>query len=434
MFRDRQAQIRQVLPAFDAQALLGSSFELLRTCAAAQAVHTDAPAQSSQLRFADFTAIVTAIPLVDSQGRQCGSVIEWVDRTEELRIEEQVNDVVNRALEGDLRRRLAIEGKSGFFESLSRGLNRLLDNMSDAILRIRSVSAQVLQGAEEISAGNSNLSRRTAEQSSSLESTASSMEQMTSTVRQNAGNAAEADELAAAARTGAEAGGAVVGTAVRAMADIHTASGKIADIIGVIDEIAFQTNLLALNAAVEAARAGEQGRGFAVVASEVRNLAGRSASAARQIKELIHDSVKKVEDGSALVTQSGRTLEQIVSSAKQVSEIVAEIAAASLEQAAGIEHVNRAVMQMDAMTQQNAALVEQAAASSQSMADQARSLSRTMAGYRLSEANNLSPGRFTITRLPAAPARPLARGLRGSAHLRPVPAIAVGSDTQWREF
>jgi methyl-accepting chemotaxis protein len=206
---------------------------------------------------------------------------------------------------------------------------------------------------------------------------------MTSTVRQNADNASQANQLATAAREQAEKGGAVVGQAVQAMGDINEASKRIADIIGVIDEIAFQTNLLALNAAVEAARAGEQGRGFAVVASEVRSLAGRSATAAKEIKDLIRDSVRKVEDGSVLVTQSGQTLEQIVGSVKKVSSIVAEIAAASREQSNGIEQVNRAVMQMDELTQQNAALVEQATAASQAMSEQAKSLDEMMGRYRV---------------------------------------------------
>jgi methyl-accepting chemotaxis protein len=204
------------------------------------------------------------------------------------------------------------------------------------------------------------------------------MEQMTSTVKQNADNAGQANQLATAARDQAEKGGVVVGKAVRAMTDINEASKKIADIIGVIDEIAFQTNLLALNAAVEAARAGEQGRGFAVVATEVRSLAGRSATAAKEIKGLIKDSVRKVEDGSALVTQSGQTLEQIVSSVKKVSDIIAEIAAASREQSSGIEQVNKAIMQMDEMTQQNGSLVEEATAASQAMAEGARELTQMM--------------------------------------------------------
>jgi methyl-accepting chemotaxis protein len=258
--------------------------------------------------------------------------------------------------------------------------------MAEVVSKVKLVAAEVHRGADEISSGNANLSQRTEEQSSSLEETASSMEEMTTTVKQNADNAGQANQLAMAARDQAEKGGSVVSQAVKAMADINDASKKIADIIGVIDDIAFQTNLLALNAAVEAARAGEQGRGFAVVASEVRSLAGRSATAAKEIKELIQDSVKKVEDGSVLVTQSGQTLEKIVASVKKVSDIVAEIAAASREQSSGIEQVNRAVMQMDELTQQNAALVEEATAASQAMAEQVRGLNEMLARYRIAEA------------------------------------------------
>jgi methyl-accepting chemotaxis protein len=307
----------------------------------------------------------------------------------------------------------------------------------------------VLRGAEEISQGNANLSQRTEEQSSSLEETASSMEEMTSTVKQNADNAGQANQLATAARDQAEKGGAVVGSAVKAMGDINDSSKKISDIISVIDEIAFQTNLLALNAAVEAARAGEQGRGFAVVATEVRSLAGRSATAAKEIKELIQDSVRKVEDGSLLVTQSGQTLEQIVLSVKKVSDIVAEIAAASREQSSGIEQVNKAVMQMDEMTQQNAALVEQATAASQSMADQARDLTKMMDRFQVGEAG--SAGR--ASRSEAVPAarperrsanRPFAGKPRLAAKRAAVEkaeapaerrvAVANGGDADWREF
>jgi methyl-accepting chemotaxis protein len=211
------------------------------------------------------------------------------------------------------------------------------------------------------------------------------MEQMTQTVRQNADNAGEANQLAVAARDQAQQGGNVVGQAAHAMSDINTSSQRIADIIGVIDEIAFQTNLLALNAAVEAARAGEQGRGFAVVATEVRTLAGRSATAAKEIKALIQDSVRKVEDGTVFVTRSGQTLEQIVGSVKKVSDIVAEIAAASREQSLGIAQVNQSVLQMDQLTQQNTSLVGQATSASQSMAKEAHELFELMSGYRLGE-------------------------------------------------
>jgi len=300
---------------------------------------------------------------------------------------EQTEHIIRAAIDGDLSRRLNSAGRSGDLLKMSNAINSLLESVSDIVSRVKNAAREVLRGAEEISQGNANLSQRTEEQSSSLEETASSMEQMTSTVKQNADNAGQANQLATAARDQAEKGGTVVGNAVRAMTEINDSSRKIADIIGVIDEIAFQTNLLALNAAVEAARAGEQGRGFAVVATEVRSLAGRSAKAAKEIKDLIQDSVRKVGDGSLLVTQSGETLEQIVISVKKVSDIVAEIAAASREQSSGIEQVNKAVMQMDQMTQQNAALVEQATAASQSMADQARELTTMIGKYRVGESD-----------------------------------------------
>ena len=231
----------------------------------------------------------------------------------------------------------------------------------------------------------------------------------------------------------------MVAKAVKAMADINDASKKIADIIGVIDEIAFQTNLLALNAAVEAARAGEQGRGFAVVATEVRNLAGRSATAAKEIKALIQDSVHKVNEGSNLVTQSGATLEQIVSAVKKVTDIVAEIAAASNEQSAGIDQVNKAVMQLDEMTQQNAALVEEASAASQAMADQARGLNASMQRYRVNDAEETepvgAPPATTERRKPGRPWTPPAPAKNAAPAVRVAKAPASGNaDTVWNEF
>jgi methyl-accepting chemotaxis protein len=297
----------------------------------------------------------------------------------------ETQDIVKVAVDGDLTARIPAGDKQGDLRKMAESINALLASMADVVSKVKSAAVEVNRGADEISSGNANLSQRTEQQSSSLEETASSMEEMTSTVKQNADNAGQANQLATAARDQAEKGGAIVGKAVKAMAEINDSSKRIADIIGVIDEIAFQTNLLALNAAVEAARAGEQGRGFAVVASEVRSLAGRSATAAKEIKDLIQDSVKKVEDGSVLVTQSGQTLDQIVASVKKVSDIVAEIAAASREQSSGIEQVNKAVMQMDEMTQQNAALVEEATAASQSMADQARDLNKMMSRYRIDQ-------------------------------------------------
>ena len=269
--------------------------------------------------------------------------------------------------------------------------------LDQLIAQIRSSTGEVNASAQEISIANANLSQRVERQAASLEETASSMEEMTATVRQNAENAAQANQLATAARGQADEGSVVVTQAVGAMDAIHVAGGQIAEITTVIDEIAFQTNLLALNAAVEAARAGDQGRGFAVVASEVRNLASRSATAAKQIKSLITDTVAKVEDGSKLVTQSGHSLEHIVAAVKKVSDIVAEIAAASAEQSSGIEQIGRAVSQMDEMTQQNAAMVEQAAAASKAIAEQTRALE---AAVEVQETLSGAPvaGRAALTR------------------------------------
>jgi methyl-accepting chemotaxis protein len=261
-------------------------------------------------------------------------------------------------------------------QTMSAELRRIVGEVTAA-------TAQVNAAASEIAQGSGDLAQRTEEQASALEETASSMEELTSTVKQSAENAGQANQLAAAARTQAEQGGQVVERAVTAMSAIHQSSRQIADIIGVIDEIAFQTNLLALNAAVEAARAGEQGRGFAVVAGEVRKLAQRSADAAKEIKALIGDSVAKVEDGGRLVEQSGQTLKEIVTAIKKVSDIVAEMAAASREQASGIEQVNKAILQMDQVTQQNAALVEQTAAASHTMGDQARELQKLMGFFKI---------------------------------------------------
>ena len=386
-FARNQHEIRKVLPTFDVHRLKGSSLDALSSDPGQQRRVLDAlsgsDVQERPLGACTFRTV--ANPVINDRGERIGTVMEWTDRTQEVGVEKEMQGMLSAVLAGDLSQRIALEGKAGFFELMSRGVNQLADNMAEVVSKVKAVASEVGRGAEEISSGNANLSQRTEQQSSSLEETASSMEEMTTTVKQNADNAGQANQLAMAARDQAEKGGSVVSQAVKAMADINDSSKKIADIIGVIDDIAFQTNLLALNAAVEAARAGEQGRGFAVVASEVRSLAGRSATAAKEIKELIQDSVRKVEDGSVLVTQSGQTLEKIVASVKKVSDIVAEIAAASREQSTGIEQVNRAVMQMDELTQQNAALVEEATAASQAMAQQVRGLNEMLERYRIAE-------------------------------------------------
>ena len=267
--------------------------------------------------------------------------------------------------------------------SLLFAMKAMRDKLVGIVSQVRSGTDTIHTASSEIAQGNLDLSARTEEQASSLEETASSMEQLTSAVRQNADNARQANALAGAASDVAGKGGAVVGRVVQTMESINASSRKIVDIISVIDGIAFQTNILALNAAVEAARAGEEGRGFAVVASEVRNLAQRSSQAAKEIKTLIGDSVEQVEIGSRLVHDAGKTMDEVVTSVRQVADIMQEITAASAEQSAGIEQVNQAILQMDQVTQQNAALVEEAAAAAESLQDQAQILTDLVGVFRL---------------------------------------------------
>ncbi|WP_274378357.1 methyl-accepting chemotaxis protein [Thiobacillus denitrificans] len=283
--------------------------------------------------------------------------------------------------EGNFSRSITLD--KGDNSSLLYAINGMRENLTVTVGSIRQAADTIAVASREIASGNADLSSRTESQASSLEETASSMEELTSTVRQNAENARQANQLVVSTADVAVKGGEVVGQVVDTMASIKDSSRKISDIIGVIDGIAFQTNILALNAAVEAARAGEQGRGFAVVASEVRNLAQRSAGAAKEIKSLIEDSVGKVDAGSKLVDEAGKTMDEIVSSVKRVTDIMSEIAAASQEQSAGIEQVNQAVGQMDEMTQQNAALVEEAAAAAESLQEQAAKLADAVSVFRL---------------------------------------------------
>ncbi len=298
-------------------------------------------------------------------------------------------EVAQAVAAGDLTSRIVVHGKDESARLL-QALKAMNDALHNIVGEVRAGTNAIATASAQIATGNLDLSSRTEEQASSLEETASSMEELTGTVKQNAESAFQANSLAVSASAVATEGGSVVTQVVETMRSIKDSAGKIADIIGVIDGIAFQTNILALNAAVEAARAGEQGRGFAVVASEVRNLAQRSAAAAKEIKSLIGNSVERIEDGAALVDQAGSTMQKIVESVKRVTDIMGEIAAASREQSSGIEQVNQAIMQMDDATQQNASLVEEAAAAASSMENQAGKLVQAVSKFKL---GNESPRR-----------------------------------------
>jgi methyl-accepting chemotaxis protein len=311
--------------------------------------------------------------------------------------------IVDRVAAGDLT--VHVDLRKGDSRSLLYAIHKMQQELTRVISQIRQASGTIATASSEIAAGNHDLSSRTEEQASSLEETAASMEELTSTVKQNADNARQANQLAVSASSVAVKGGSVVAEVVGTMGAINASSRKIVDIIGVIDGIAFQTNILALNAAVEAARAGEQGRGFAVVAAEVRNLAQRSAAAAKEIKTLIGDSVDKVEEGSKQVAEAGRTMDEIVDSVKRVTDIMAEITAASQEQTAGIEQVNQAITQMDQVTQQNAALVEEAAAAASSLQEQASDLSQVVSVFQLEGGQEQQPA----PQRPKAAVRPAAK-------------------------
>ena len=311
-----------------------------------------------------------------------GLALGWAVRRSVKGPVEEVVAAVTRIANGDLATRISATGRDEI-AWLNHELNQMRKNLQSTIAEVRQSAEQVALASSEIASGNADLSVRTENQASGLQQTASSMEQLTSTVRQNADNAHQANELVVSASGVAGRGGEVMNQVVSTMTDINTSARKIADIIGVIDGIAFQTNILALNAAVEAARAGEQGRGFAVVAGEVRSLAQRSAAAAKEIKSLISDSVDKVDTGAKLVDQAGSTMSEILTSVKQVTHIMGEISVASREQSAGIEQVNRSIEQMDGMTQQNAALVEQAAAAATSLREQSQKLTEAVAVFKL---------------------------------------------------
>jgi methyl-accepting chemotaxis protein len=430
MMQHAESDIRKALPKFDSTKLLGLNMDTFHKNPAHQhklLADLSSPFRS-EIVVGGRTFDLVANAINNDKGQRIGSVVEWKDRTSEVAIEQEVAKIVSGAVLGDFNQRINEGDKEGFFLQLAQGVNELMETSStglkevarvlEAIARgdltetitsnysgtfgqlkddsnstveklkgiisqIKEVSEAISTAAKEIAAGNNDLSYRTEEQAASLEETAASMEELTSTVQANSENAKHANRLAVGATDIAGKGVQVVGQVVSTMESINESSRKVVDIISVIDGIAFQTNILALNAAVEAARAGEQGRGFAVVAVEVRNLAQRAAAAAAEIKGLIGDSVEKVEDGTKLVAQAGKTMEEIVSAIRGVTVIMSEISAASMEQTSGIEQVNQAIAQMDDVTQQNAALVEQAAAAAESLEEQTQNLSVTVSQFKL---------------------------------------------------
>ncbi|MDT0595227.1 methyl-accepting chemotaxis protein [Aestuariibacter sp. P117] len=488
MLKECEADLKKVLPHFDADNIIGKNIDLF---------HKDPSHQKAMLERMTSKHVVqitigprhfrlTASPILGADGSRIGTVVEWLERTDEINAESEIAEIVEASLAGDFTKRIDEDGKKDFLLTLAQGLNQLMkttesglnevsnvllglsegdltkrvtsdyqgtfqdlkdycnttsSNLAGMISKIREASETINNASTEIAKGNSDLSVRTEQQASSLQETASSMEEITSTVRLNAENANQANGLASQAAEVAGSGGELIGQVVDTMSSINESSQKIADIIGVIDGIAFQTNILALNAAVEAARAGEQGRGFAVVASEVRTLAQRSANAAKDIKDLISDSVSKVESGNTLVNKSGDTMQEIVVSIQRVNDIMSEIAAASAEQASGIDEVSKAVTQMDEMTQQNAALVEESAAAAESMSTQAGDLTKRVGTFKLNEGDTtteLTPSQGDVLsqqfeELPSASVSPVIAKPSKSSSSRKLLPVASEED-EWESF
>ena len=430
LFQAAEADIQKQLPNFEADALLGSNIDNFHKNPSHQRRILDnlTGTLHSTLTISNHTMDLLAAPILDENGDRQGIVVEWRDRSEEVLVEQEIANIIESVKSGYLDKRIDISNKDGFFAKLGASINELaniidqaftdvnqmihslaqghldhrietdysgiylecknninstIDKLNEVVNKINEAADFISHSSQEIASGNNNLSQRAEQQAANLEQTASSMEQLTSTVKNNADNAQQANQLAEEAKKLAESGGKVVKQAIAAMQEINDSSSKIADIINVIDEIAFQTNLLALNASVEAARAGEQGRGFSVVATEVRNLAQRSAKAAQESKELIQGSVEKVRCGSEFVFETGNALNDIEVGIIKVGDIVSEIAAASAEQSIGITQVNQAITKMDEITQQNAALAEEASAASMSMYDHSKAMMQLLAFFKI---------------------------------------------------
>jgi methyl-accepting chemotaxis protein len=462
-----ESEIRKALPNFSVAKVIGANIDSFHKNPSHQRRLLDDPKNlpyRAEIKVGSLTLDLSASAIMSPTGEYLGNVVEWMDITDQKKAQGEVERLIMAAASGQLNERVNENQFEGFFKVLSSGINKMMDsmvtplneaqkvlealangdltkemsgtyegdfnkikeslnqavnNLTETLTMVRDTSENVSSAAVQISDGNDDLSQRTSEQAGALEETSSSMEEMTATVKQNADNAKQANQLGLAARDIADKGGKVTAQAVTAMGEVNKSSKKIADIISVIDEIAFQTNLLALNAAVEAARAGEHGRGFAVVASEVRNLAQRSATAAKEIKALINESVQKVTEGSELVNQSGKTLQEIVDSVKKVTDIIGEIAASSQEQATGVEEVNKAIMQMDEMTQQNAALVEEAASASQSMKSQSEELMKQVEQFKFKERAGSTTRSHHEPPTPAPMKKSQIPVSRGTVHSRP---------------
>ncbi|MDZ7656054.1 MAG: methyl-accepting chemotaxis protein [Sulfurimicrobium sp.] len=487
LMQKAEADIRKGLPNFNAAELMGGSIDAFHKNPAHQKsmLESLSSPHRTQIEIGGRTFALTASPVINERGTRLGAALEWKDRTVEVAVEKEVAGIVEGAIQGDFTKRIAMQGKEGFFEQLAEGINQLMetsdrglqevvrmlgslasgdltdritneysgtfgklkddanttsDRLKEIIGQIKEATDTITTASKEIASGNSDLSQRTEQQASSLEETAASMEELTSTVKQNAENAKQANQLAYSASSVAQKGGAVVHQVVDTMGSINESSRKIVDIIAVIDGIAFQTNILALNAAVEAARAGEQGRGFAVVAAEVRNLAQRSAAAAKEIKTLIGDSVEKVDVGTKLVDDAGKTMEEIVNAVKRVTDIMSEISAASAEQSQGIEQVNQAITQMDEVTQQNAALVEEAAAAAESLEDEAQNLAQSVSIFKTDNAQLTRSGAPHRAANPAArhalpsPVRKPAAPGKPKVLPKSTPAMKGSEDDEWEEF